>query len=55
MSLRESLANFVPRIALTPEIAALGIALMMAFGLLTGLIPALQAMRLKIATALGRS
>ncbi len=30
-------------------------ALMLALGLLTGLIPALSAMRLKIADALGRS
>ncbi len=55
MSLRESLANFVPRIALTPDIAAVGVVLMATFGLLTGLTPALLAMRLKIATALGRS
>jgi putative ABC transport system permease protein len=52
---RESPSNFIPRIAVTPDIVALAIALMLALGLITGLIPALNAMRLKIATALGRS
>src|SRR5262249_10039561 len=54
-SMRESLGNFVPRLAITPEIAVAAIALMICFGLATGVIPALNAMRLKIATALGRS
>jgi putative ABC transport system permease protein len=53
--LREGLANFVPGIALTPGIALLGVALMLALGVLTGLVPALNAMRLKTAIALGRS
>jgi putative ABC transport system permease protein len=52
---RESPSNFIPRIAVTPDIAILAIVLMLALGLVTGLIPALNAMRLKIATALGRS
>jgi putative ABC transport system permease protein len=52
--LRESLANFVPGIAVTPGIALLGVALMLALGVLTGLAPALNAMRLKTAAALGR-
>jgi putative ABC transport system permease protein len=53
--LRQSLANFVPGIAVTPGIALLGVALMLALGVLTGLAPALNAMRLKTAAALGRS
>jgi putative ABC transport system permease protein len=52
--LRQSLANFVPGIAVTPGIALLGVALMLALGVLTGLAPALNAMRLKTAAALGR-
>jgi putative ABC transport system permease protein len=53
--MRESPSNFIPRIAVTPEIAIIAVVLMLALGLITGLIPALNAMRLKIATALGRS
>jgi putative ABC transport system permease protein len=53
--MRESLGNFVPRLAITPEICVAAIALMICFGLATGVIPAVNAMRLKIATALGRS
>jgi putative ABC transport system permease protein len=53
--MRESPSNFVPRIAMTPDIVLMAIALMIALGVITGLIPALNAMRLKIATALGRS
>jgi putative ABC transport system permease protein len=52
---RESPSNFIPRIAVTYDIAIMAIVLMLALGLVTGLIPALNAMRLKIATALGRS
>jgi putative ABC transport system permease protein len=53
--MRESLTNFIPGLAVTPGIALLGIALMLALGMLTGLAPALNAMRLKTAVALGRS
>jgi putative ABC transport system permease protein len=53
-SLRAAMANFVPGFAVTPAIALLGLVLMLALGILTGAIPALNAMRLKIATALGR-
>jgi putative ABC transport system permease protein len=52
--LSESLGNFVPRLTITPEIVVAAIVLMVCFGLATGIIPALNAMRLKIATALGR-
>jgi putative ABC transport system permease protein len=55
ISLRQSLSQFVPRMAITPDIALAGVVLMLVLGILTGLIPALGAMRLKIATALGRS
>ena len=54
-SIRAALMNFVPMMTLQPEIAGAGIALMLLLGLLTGLIPALSAMRLRIADALGRS
>src|SRR5262249_6845676 len=53
-ALRRSLANVAPSFAVTPGIAVLGVALMLALGIFTGIIPALNAMRLKIATALGR-
>lgn len=53
-SLSASLVNFVPGLALTPTIIAIGIALMIALGLATGLVPAVNAMRLKVAAALGR-
>jgi putative ABC transport system permease protein len=48
------MANMMPGFAVTPEIALLGLALMIALGVITGIIPALNAMRLKIAAALGR-
>lgn len=54
-SVRDALMNFVPMMSLQPEIVAAGIILILALGILTGLIPALSAMRLKIADALGRS
>jgi putative ABC transport system permease protein len=52
---RENPSNFLPRIAVSPDIVLLAIVLMVALGVITGMIPALNAMRLKIATALGRS
>ena len=54
IALRASLANIAPAFAVSPVIALEGIALMIALGLFTGVIPALNAMRLRIATALGR-
>ncbi|WP_315833674.1 ABC transporter permease [Bradyrhizobium prioriisuperbiae] len=53
-TLRNSVANMAPSFAVSPEIALLGLVLMLALGLITGIIPALNAMRLKIAAALGR-
>ncbi len=52
--LGDSVANFVPRLTISPEIVATAFALMVCFGLATSVIPAMNAMRLKIATALGR-
>ena len=52
--LRPSVSNLLPGFALTGDIVAEAIGLMLALGLITGLIPALNAMRLKIAIALGR-
>lgn len=54
-SIRSALMQFIPTLSLQPEIVAAALALMLALGVLTGLIPALSAMRLKIADALGRS
>ena len=52
--LRPSVSNLLPGFALTGGIVTEAIGLMLAFGVITGLIPALNAMRLKIATALAR-
>lgn len=54
-AMETSVGNFIPGFAVTPGIALNAILLMFGFGLATGLIPAITAMRLKIATALGRS
>ena len=54
-AMETSVGNFIPGFAVTPGIALTGVALMLMLGLATGLIPAINAMRLNIATALGRS
>jgi putative ABC transport system permease protein len=54
-AMETSVGNFIPGFAVTPGIAITAVALMLGLGFATGLIPALSAMRLKIATALGRS
>jgi putative ABC transport system permease protein len=54
-SLQQALMNFIPGLSLQPEIIVAGVALIVALGLITGLIPALNAMRLKIVDALSRS
>lgn len=54
-AMETSVGNFIPGFAVTPGIALNAILLMLGFGLATGLIPAITAMRLNIATALGRS
>jgi putative ABC transport system permease protein len=53
-ALRPSVSNLLPGFTLTGDIAAEAVGLMLALGLITGILPALSAMRLKIATALGR-
>lgn len=55
MLVRNSLTGILPRMSIAPEIMLAGVALMLALGLVTGLLPALDAMRLKIAVALGRN
>jgi putative ABC transport system permease protein len=52
--LQPAVSNMLPGFALTPGITAEAVALMLALGLVTGIVPALNAMRMKIATALGR-
>lgn len=54
-SVRDSLMSFVPTLSLYPDIAAAAVGLMVVFGIITGLVPALNATRLNIVTALGRS
>ena len=54
LSMQESLSNFVPGLRISPGVAATGLALMIVLGLATGLVPALNAFRLKIAVAMGR-
>jgi putative ABC transport system permease protein len=55
LAIRDNVGGLLPKIILSPEIALLGLALMLGFGIVTGLIPALNAMRLRIAVALGRN
>jgi putative ABC transport system permease protein len=54
IALRASLVQIAPAFAVSPDIWAEGVALMLGLGLITGAIPAVNAMRLQIATALGR-
>jgi putative ABC transport system permease protein len=54
LALRDSIANFVPGLTVTPDIYLAALMLMLLLGIATGIIPAINAMRLKIATALGR-
>jgi putative ABC transport system permease protein len=53
-AMRESLSNFVPGLTMGPQIVVLALVLMLALGLATGLMPALNALRLRIAVGLGR-
>lgn len=53
-AMETSVGNFIPGFVLTPAIALTAVGLMLAFGIATGLVPAINAMRLQIATALGR-
>jgi putative ABC transport system permease protein len=54
-SVRDSVGGLVPQNPISPEVALTGLALMLGFGIVTGLIPALVAMRLRVGAALGRS
>jgi putative ABC transport system permease protein len=53
-AMRVQLSQFVPGFSVTPEVMLMALGLMLALGIATGLIPALNGMRLKIAAALGR-
>jgi putative ABC transport system permease protein len=55
LSIRDSLRGLMPQIPISPDVALAGLALMLGFGIVTGLIPALNAMRLRVGAALGRS
>jgi putative ABC transport system permease protein len=55
LAVRDSVRGLLPQITFSPDIALAGLALMVLFGVVTGLIPALNAMRLRIAAALGRN
>ena len=55
ISVRDSVRGILPQISLSPDVALTGLALMLGFGIVTGLIPALNAMRLRVGAALGRS
>jgi putative ABC transport system permease protein len=54
LSVHDSVGDLVPQ-TISPDVTLVGLALMLGFGIVTGLIPALNAMRLRVATALGRS
>ncbi len=55
IAVRDSVRGLLPQITVSPDTALAGLALMVLFGVVTGLIPAINAMRLRIATALGRN
>jgi putative ABC transport system permease protein len=54
-SLREDLMQFMPSLSVRADIMLGGVGIMLVLGLVTGLLPALNAMRLNIVSALGRS
>jgi putative ABC transport system permease protein len=54
VALRPSISNFMPGFALNSAIAAEGVILIVALGIVTGFIPGINAFRLRIAAALGR-
>jgi putative ABC transport system permease protein len=54
-SVRGSVGGLVPEIPISPDVVLTGLALMLGFGIVTGLTPALVAMRLRVGAALGRS
>ena len=54
VTLRSGMADIAPSFSMSPAIVLSGVGLMVALGLITGIVPAYGAMRLKIAAALGR-
>jgi putative ABC transport system permease protein len=54
VALRPSISNFMPGFVLNGAIAAEGVILIVALGIVAGFIPGINAFRLRIATALGR-
>jgi putative ABC transport system permease protein len=54
LSVHDSAGDLVPQ-TISPNVTLTGLALMLGFGIVTGLIPALSAMRLRVTVALGRS
>jgi putative ABC transport system permease protein len=52
---RDSVEGLLPQIPISRDVALTGLALMLGFGIVTGSIPALVAMRLRVGVALGRS
>jgi putative ABC transport system permease protein len=55
LALRDSISQFVPGLAVTADIYIAALVLMLALGIVTGIIPAVNAMRLRIASAMGRA
>ncbi|MBI5113494.1 FtsX-like permease family protein [Rhodoplanes serenus] len=53
-AMSQSLGNFIPGLSLSPGIVAAAIGFMVLLGLATGLVPALNAFRLRIADGMGR-
>lgn len=54
VTLRGSLADIAPAFSVSPAVLLTGFGLMIGLGFVTGIVPAYNAMRLQIATALGR-
>lgn len=54
VTLRGSLADIAPAFSVSPAVLLTGFGLMVGLGFVTGIVPAYNAMRLQIATALGR-
>jgi putative ABC transport system permease protein len=55
LALRDSIAQFVPGLSVTPDIYVAALVLMLGLGLITGIVPATNAMRLRIVNAMGRA
>jgi putative ABC transport system permease protein len=53
-AMADQVAAFLPGFVLTGAVISLGVVVMVLLGLLTGILPALQGMRLSIVNALGR-